>query len=230
MARYGHIHFRSARHLTPPPYRGDASVAAVVVLVIVVIALLIPLMIWTSRVGARRSVRSQGLDWTRGMAEGAKLVLEGTGLHRDAKFAEAIALYNRALALDADDPDALVARAATYHRLGRLDEALADYDRAIALKGTTPEALNNRGCVHRDRGDLERALTDVEDALRLAPTDAVAHVSLAEVQAARGEWEAAVSALERAIELDESWRAYARTADALAPLRKARPEASAFRT
>jgi tetratricopeptide (TPR) repeat protein len=201
----------------------------VAAVILVAIVALVPLAIWAMRARAQQSVRWHGIDWSRGLSEGAKRVAEGARLHREARYAEALVAYDRAVALDADDADALLARAVTRQRLGRLDEALADYDRAIALRGPTSEALNNRGCLQRDRGELDRALADVEEAVRLAPTDPVAQVSLAEVRAARGEWDAATDALDRGIALDASWRAHARDSEALAPLRAARPDAAAFR-
>ncbi len=198
-----------------------------VVVILVVVFFTLPLAVWATRTRSRQSARWRGIDWSRSLSPGTKLVIEGTRLHGEARYREALEAFDRALALDPDAPDALLARAVTRQRLGRREEALADYDRAIAARRTS-EALNNRGCLLRDLGNLERALSDVEEAIRLAPTDAVAHVSLAEVRTARGEWDAAVSSLERAIALDAGWRAQARDAAVFAPLRAARPEATPF--
>jgi tetratricopeptide (TPR) repeat protein len=203
----------------------------VIVLVILVAAVaMVPLMIFATRSRARRGVRWTGIDWRRGMSEAAKLVIEGTRLHEAGNDEEAIASFDRALALDPRLADALLARAVARQRLGRFDDALADYDHAMRLLGPTCEALNNRGCLHRDRGDLDRALADIEEAIRLAPDYAIGHVSLAEVLAQRGDWDAALAALERGIALDPTWSTHARTADALASLRAARPQSQLFAT
>jgi tetratricopeptide (TPR) repeat protein len=199
----------------------------VALVILVAVLLMIPLAIWSTRVRARR-IAWGGIDWSRGLAPGAQHVADGTRLHREARYVEALAAFDRAVALDPDDADALLARGVTRQRLGRLDDALADYDRAIAVRGPTSEALNNRGCLQRDRGELDRALADVEEAVRLAPTDAVAQVSLAEVRAARGEWDAALDALAKGIAIDPAWKTHARTSDALAKLRAARPDAAPF--
>src|SRR5215475_11833364 len=50
------------------------------------------------------------------------------------RFDEALANYDRALALRPDDADALCNRGVTLHELQRFDEALASYDRALALR------------------------------------------------------------------------------------------------
>src|SRR5262249_2855588 len=111
---------------------------------------MIPLMLWATR-AKNRQVRWQGIGWARGMRAAQKAVLEGTELHGAHQYAQAIAAYDRAIQLEADDREALLGRAVACHRLGKLDAALADYDRAIAIHGPTPEALNNRGCLQRDR-------------------------------------------------------------------------------
>src|SRR5437870_11296441 len=97
---------------------------------LVAVVLMIPLALWSTRVKAR-GVAWRGIDWSRGMSEAAKLVAEGVRLHRAGELARALDAFDRALTLEPDLADGLLARARTRHRLGRLDGALADYDRAI---------------------------------------------------------------------------------------------------
>jgi tetratricopeptide (TPR) repeat protein len=198
------------------------------IVILVAVFLTIPLLVFTNRARTRRGVRWEGIDWSRGLSEASKLVAEGTRLHQASMFDKALDAFDRAIALEPDLADALLARAVTRHRIGRLDDALADYDRLIGVNGPTCEALNNRGCLHRDRGDLARAVADLEHAIRLAPGFAVAHVSLAEALAERGDWDGALAALRRGIEHDAAWRTHARTGDAFASLREARPDADVF--
>lgn len=189
---------------------------------------LLPLVVWSTRQRARRGVKWQGIDWSRGMSEAARQALEGMRLKENGQYAEAVAAFDRALALQPNMTDALLARAVARQRLGRLDDALADYDRAIAIGGPSGEALNNRGCLHRERGELDRAISDLNEAIEVAPDFAVAHVSLAEALAERRDWDAALAALKRGIERDATWREHARTSAALAALREARPESDVF--
>lgn len=195
----------------------------IALVILVAMVFMVPLLVWSQRI-RKREVRWQGIDWSRGMSEPAKLVAEGAEKHRAQKYREAIEAYEKALELDADRVEALLGRAAARHRLGKLDEALMDYDRAIALGEPNGEALNNRGCLLLERGEIDRALVDLKQATTLSPDDAVAHVSLAEALAAKGEWDASLDALQRGIALDASWTEHARTSQALASLRAARPD------
>src|SRR6201998_945752 len=62
------------------------------------------------------------------------------------RFDEALASYDRALALRPDHAGALCNRGATLHELQRFDEALESYDRALALRPDyAGEVLYNRG-------------------------------------------------------------------------------------
>ena len=58
---------------------------------------------------------------------------------------EALASYDRALALRPDYAEALNNRGNALQELKRYDEALASYDRALTLRPDYAEALNNRG-------------------------------------------------------------------------------------
>ena len=66
-------------------------------------------------------------------------------LHELKRFAEALASYDRALAVRPDYAEALSNRGTTLHELKRFPEALASYDRALAVRPDYAEALYNRG-------------------------------------------------------------------------------------
>ena len=61
------------------------------------------------------------------------------------RFDEALASYDRALALWPDDAEALTNRGVTLNTLGRFDEALANYSRALELEPDDADAHSNRG-------------------------------------------------------------------------------------
>ena len=82
---------------------------------------------------------------------------------------EALASYDKALALRPDYPEALNNRGVTLFWLNRLDEALASYDKAIALKADDAEALNNRGVVLMELNRLDEALASYDRAIALKP-------------------------------------------------------------
>ena len=69
----------------------------------------------------------------------------GNALQELKRLDEALASYDRALALKPDYAEAFNNRGNVLQELKRLDEALASYDKALALKPDYAEAFNNRG-------------------------------------------------------------------------------------
>lgn len=93
----------------------------------------------------------------------------GIGLAHFNRFDEALASYDRAIALKPDFAEAHNNRGLVLEDLMRLDEALASYDRAIALKSDYAGACNNRGNVLFDMNRFEDALESYDRALALNP-------------------------------------------------------------
>ena len=69
----------------------------------------------------------------------------------------AAAACERALALDADDPDVRATRGDLRASVGRREEAIADYRRALELKPDLPEALLGMARATADSGDFHEA-------------------------------------------------------------------------
>lgn len=88
-------------------------------------------------------------------------------LGQDATRAEAV--LDAALALNPDDAELWIDRAAARAALGRYQRAIDDLDQAIARNARSPDAFAFRASAHRLAGDVARALADAEAALRLAP-------------------------------------------------------------
>ncbi|MFZ0693638.1 MAG: tetratricopeptide repeat-containing glycosyltransferase family protein, partial [Alphaproteobacteria bacterium] len=87
---------------------------------------------------------------------------------------EALASYDRALAIRPDYADALYSRGITLCDLKRPEEALASYDRALAIRPDHAEALNNRGITLCDLKRPEEALASFDRALAIGPDHAEA--------------------------------------------------------
>ena len=87
---------------------------------------------------------------------------------------EAVASYDRALALKPDFAEALNNRGTTLQALARFDEALDSYDRALALTPDYAAALNNRGNTLRQLARFDEALESYDRALALKPDYAAA--------------------------------------------------------
>lgn len=99
----------------------------------------------------------------------------GNTLKEMQRLDEALASYDRSIALSGGDVDAHFNRAATLRALGRLDDALQGYDQAIELNDKDEQAWQSRAVVLKELGQYEAAEESVARALALNPNFAEAH-------------------------------------------------------
>jgi FkbM family methyltransferase len=98
----------------------------------------------------------------------------GLALHGQRRFEEALAAYDKALAVNAGQVEVLYNRGNTMLALKRPEDALADYDRVLAIAPHYVIALNNRGFALQLLGRLEEALASYDRALAIKPDHATA--------------------------------------------------------
>ncbi|MEU7061030.1 tetratricopeptide repeat protein [Streptomyces sp. NPDC046197] len=131
----------------------------------------------------------------------------GSALRDDGAYEEALAEYDRALALDPGLARVYRSRAVARAGLGDYDAAIGDLDRALALTPDDPRAWAVRGEYHRIQQRYDEALADLDEAIRWDPSDDFAWASRGAVRLARGEHQQALTDLDRALELkpDYAW-------------------------
>jgi tetratricopeptide (TPR) repeat protein len=103
----------------------------------------------------------------------------GSLLHDLGNYPEAVAAFDRALALRADIREAWFFRGAALSRAGRSGEALVDVDRALALGLNDANLQVTRAAILINLGRAREAAESCHRALALQPDLAVAHVNLA---------------------------------------------------
>ena len=86
----------------------------------------------------------------------------GIALQALKRFHEALACYDRAIAIRPDYAEAFSNRGLALQELKRLDEALASHDRAIALKPDYPEGFKNRALCKFLAGQYSEGWIDYE--------------------------------------------------------------------
>ncbi len=120
------------------------------------------------------------------------------------KFAEAIADYDRAIAIE---PQAIYYynRGNAYQDLDQYETAIADYDRALQLDPQFASVYNNRGFAYYDLGQYETAIADYDRALQLDPDEVFAYNNRGNAYANLGQYERAIGDYDRAIELDPEY-------------------------
>lgn len=114
-------------------------------------------------------------------------------------FADALALIERAIALNPRNPGFYSNRANALQQLNRLEDAVDSYDQALALKPDYLEALHNRSSALQKLGRYEQALAGYQQAKALAPRDAEVHVGCALTLQALGRYPQALASLEEAL-------------------------------
>jgi tetratricopeptide (TPR) repeat protein len=122
---------------------------------------------------------------------------------RKRAYDRAIADFDRVLALEPDNVEALVSRGDAFSLLGDPGRAMADLNRAVALAPGNATVLVARGQVESRRGNLAGAMRDYEAALKADPRNAGAMIDLAAIHSMQGRPKPAIELLDRAIAIDD---------------------------
>ena len=95
-------------------------------------------------------------------------VKQGFQLVEQQRLDEAVASFDRAIALKPDLAEALISRGIVLFYLGRFEDAVASYDRVLALRPDA-EAFSHRGLALYTLGRLDEAVASYDHALALKP-------------------------------------------------------------
>lgn len=134
-------------------------------------------------------------------ADAAAHVNLGNVLARRGRLQEALASYERALALDASLAEAHNNLGNVFLEMGRREPALASYGRAAAAKPGYAEAHENTGGVLLELGRTEEAIASYQRALEIRPESVAACHNLANALAGLGRIDEALVAYRRALAL-----------------------------
>jgi arylsulfatase A-like enzyme/Flp pilus assembly protein TadD len=118
---------------------------------------------------------------------------------RRGKYEEAVAYFKRALALKADDEEAVVNLAHAYRRLGRDDDALVGYRRFLELDPKNAQVHYEIAQILLDRGENAEAATELHKALAVEPKMAAARNALAVVALNQGSLDGAEREIREAL-------------------------------
>lgn len=93
----------------------------------------------------------------------------GLALSSLGRYEEALAIFDRAVAEEAESANVWGSRADLLGRMRRYEEALESCNKALSLDGDDARVLSIRGYVYLMQGRYEEAFRDFEKALRLRP-------------------------------------------------------------
>ncbi len=160
-------------------------------------------------------------------AHARALHLLGLIAFQSGEAARAVELFDRAIAIRPDFPEAHDNRGTALYALDRFEAAAASYDRAIALKPGQPGAHANRGNALQALGRGPEALADYDAAIALKPDFAEAWYGRGAALSVLKRYGEALTSHARAISLNPGYaKAFEGRAVALHGLRRL-PEALA---
>jgi len=131
-----------------------------------------------------------------------EIYAKATAAMASGNFAQALPLYDQAIALSPTHAEAHYKRANALRLLSRPHEAIAAYDEAIRHKPDYAYAFCNRGTVQRALGLLDAAAVSFDQAITLAPSDAVAHSNRALLMQDFFRWDEAIASYNSAIAIN----------------------------
>ncbi len=168
---------------------------------------------------------AQGLWFCRndelvGIGTPAKVAYrEGLQMFVQGRLKEALAYYNKSIALEPNYAQGYVDRGGLYLSLNELDKSLADSNKALYLMTDNAGAFCNRGIVCLKRSDYKKAIDDLTNAIRCNPNLGLAYADRGAAFIKIGEYLRAVADLSKAIIMQpKSGQAYYNRAIALEKL------------
>ena len=145
-------------------------------------------------------IQPASLDARKAAVEAALAL--GRERARALDFAAARATFERATALDENEPSAWNYLGLVSEREGRLDEARSHYERALREDPAFVEALLNMASLQMNAGELPDAEDTYHRAVSLAPESYEAYNGLGIALARQGRNQEAAEAFEKAIAID----------------------------
>ncbi len=123
----------------------------------------------------------------------------GNVLRMQNRIDDAVASFERALALKPDFPDALNNLALIFSKQKKINEAINLYKRALTADPNHVDTIVNLGLLLQEKGEIDSAIHLYNQALAIRPDTAEAHYNLGNALSEKGNKDAAIQAYMRAI-------------------------------
>ena len=118
------------------------------------------------------------------------------------EYDDAIADYDRIIAIDPNDAAAYNNRGTAKVHKGDYEGAISDCDRAITIDPNNAAAYDNRGVAKLSIGDYDGAIDDCNRAIAIDPNYAAAYNNRGTAKAHKGDHDSAIDDYDRAITID----------------------------
>ena len=127
---------------------------------------------------------------------------QGVAFMQQGRLQEALASFDRLLAIRPDQVDALINRGICLAGLGRRAEALASFDSALAVEPGNAGVLLNRGVVLAELNRPQDALASYAKALAIQPANPLAHFNRGVALNALARLDEALACFDRALAIE----------------------------
>lgn len=121
-------------------------------------------------------------------------------------FDEALADFDKALALDPSQDKALFGRGLALGRMGRIDDGIAALSVYITRHPDSSVAYTKRGVRYLWKGDTKSAEADLRKALDLEPNNAEAHDDIGVIFAQRKDYDTAIDHFTHTVTIDPTYQ------------------------
>jgi tetratricopeptide (TPR) repeat protein len=125
----------------------------------------------------------------------------GKDLYAEGKLDEAVAEFDKALAINGELSEAFLYRGIAYGTKGDHDRAMADFSQALRINPDYASAYYNRGVAYYHKGDLDKAISDYTQALRINPDSAKAYNNRGVAYADKGDYDRAIADYAQALRI-----------------------------
>jgi tetratricopeptide (TPR) repeat protein len=134
--------------------------------------------------------------------ESAKKLREATEDFTVGRYAEALKLYDEAIALEPENPKGYLARGWALFCTDQKDAAVKDFDEAIKRNPKEAEAYFRRGLIHASASEHEKAAADFTKAIECRPDYAEAYYERGVSRAATNQFNQAREDFDHVIRLE----------------------------
>jgi tetratricopeptide (TPR) repeat protein len=125
----------------------------------------------------------------------------GQALYKQGRIDEAIAEYEKAIALDSSLDAARLGLGEALMQQGRLDDAIAQFAKVLELEPENTAARLQLGVLRGRQGRYDEAVAALSEVLRRDPNNLAAHNNLGNVLTLEGKQEEAVKHFEKAVKI-----------------------------
>jgi Tfp pilus assembly protein PilF len=126
----------------------------------------------------------------------------GSVYQKRGQLQDAMANFDRAIALDPNDYMAYINRGVIFDKVGAFGTALESFNTAVALNPSEFTAYYNRGITYDKMGRTAEAIRDFERAVILKPNEYRAHNNLGILYTKSGQYDRAAASFHHAIAID----------------------------